>query len=83
MKKSFTLLALIGMAIALSAIAPAQQKKIYPDRWVYANGNFRSDKDVEALIRSYPYRGGSTASTAWSSQDWTASARTRRKNLHA
>ena len=49
MKKSFTLLALIGMAIALCAIAPAQQKKIYPDRWVYANGGFRSDKNVEAL----------------------------------
>jgi hypothetical protein len=49
MKKSFPLLALIGFAIALCAIAPAQQKKIYPDRWVYANGGFRSDKNVEAL----------------------------------
>lgn len=50
MKKSITLLTLIGMVIALSAVAPAQQKKIYPDRWVYANGNFKSDKDLEAMI---------------------------------
>ena len=49
MKKSFTLLALIGIAIALSAVAPAQQKKICPDRWVYASGSFNSDNDVEVM----------------------------------
>ena len=50
MKKSITLLTLIGIAIALSAIAPAQQKKIYPDRWVYAGANVPTDKDADALI---------------------------------
>jgi hypothetical protein len=50
MKKSFPLFALIGIAIALSAVAPAQQKKIYPDRWVYAGSNVPTDKDADALI---------------------------------
>jgi len=50
MKKPLTFIALIGIAIALSAAAQAQQKKIYPDRWVYANGNFKSDKDLEAMV---------------------------------
>jgi hypothetical protein len=54
MKKSFTLLALLGIAIALSAIAPAQQKKIYPDRWVYAGANFQPIRTSEAadIIRT-------------------------------
>ncbi len=50
MKKSITLLTLLGIAIALSAIAPAQQKKIYPDRWVYSGANIPTDKDADALI---------------------------------
>jgi hypothetical protein len=50
MKKSFILFALIGVAIALSAVAPAQQKKIYPDRWIYAGANVPTDKDADALI---------------------------------
>jgi hypothetical protein len=50
MKKSFPLLALVGMAIALSAVATAQQKKSYPDRWVYAGASVPTDKDADALI---------------------------------
>jgi preprotein translocase subunit Sec61beta len=33
MKKSLTLFVLLGIAIAVCAIAPAQEKKVLPDRW--------------------------------------------------
>ncbi len=47
MKKYFTLLFLLGIAVAVCPVARAQQKKIYPDRWVYISRSFKSDKDVE------------------------------------
>ena len=49
MKKSFTFLVLLGIAIAACSVAVAQQKKIYPDRWVYGNASLQSDKDVDAM----------------------------------
>ena len=49
MKFSLSLLVLLGISAAACFVAGAQQKKIYPDRWVYANGGFKSDQDVEAL----------------------------------
>jgi len=55
MKNSLTLLALLGVAITAGAVAGAQQKKVLPDRWVYASGRLQSDQDVEkmrALIRT-------------------------------
>ncbi len=50
MKKSLTLFVLIGIAITACSVAPAQQKKIYPDRWVYAGASVPTDKDADALI---------------------------------
>ena len=50
MKKSLAFFVLLSVVIASCAIAPAQQKKIYPDRWVYASGSFKSDKDLEAMV---------------------------------
>ena len=49
MKKSFALYALLAVAIAVCVGAVDQPKKIYPDRWVYANGGFKSDQDVEKM----------------------------------
>ena len=49
MKKSLMLFALLGIAIAACSVAGAQQKKIYPDRWVYAGANFQTDQDVEKV----------------------------------
>jgi hypothetical protein len=49
MTKSLPLLALLGIVTAAAAIAGAQQKKIYPDRWVYVSRNFQSDKDVDEV----------------------------------
>ena len=47
MKKYFTLLVLLGIAVAACSVVRAQQKKIYTDRWVYVSRSFKSDKDVE------------------------------------
>ena len=47
MKKLFSLLILTAMAAAACAVAEAQQKKIYPDRWVYVSRSFQSGQDVE------------------------------------
>jgi hypothetical protein len=47
MTKSLTSFVLLGIAIAAGAVAPAQQKKVLPDRWVYISRSFQSDKDVE------------------------------------
>jgi hypothetical protein len=49
MKKSLSLLVLLCIAIAACSVAGAQQKKIYPDRWVYAGANFQTDQDVEKV----------------------------------
>jgi hypothetical protein len=49
MKKSLALCALLAVAIAVCVGAVDQPKKIYPDRWVYANGGFQSDQDVEKM----------------------------------
>jgi hypothetical protein len=49
MKKSFTFLVLLGIAIAACSVAVAQQKKIYPDRWVYGSASLQSEKDVQDL----------------------------------
>jgi hypothetical protein len=49
MKNSFSLLVLLGISAAACFVAPAQQKKIYPDRWLYLNSGLQSDKDVEVM----------------------------------
>ena len=49
MTKSLPLLALLAIATAAAAVAGAQQKKIYPDRWVYISRNFQSDQDVDEV----------------------------------
>ena len=49
MKKYFAILFLLGISIATVASAPAQQKKIYPDRWLYLNATLNSDKDLEVM----------------------------------
>ena len=47
MKKSLSLLVLLGISVAACLVAGAQQKKIYPDRWLYLNVNFNSNKGLE------------------------------------
>ncbi len=49
MKKSLSLLVLLGIAIAACSVAGAQQKTIYPDRWLYLNTPLKSDQDVEVM----------------------------------
>jgi hypothetical protein len=49
MKKSLSLLVLLGISAAACFVAPAQQKKIYPDRWLYLNINLNSDKNLEEM----------------------------------
>jgi hypothetical protein len=49
MKKSLALYTLLAIVIAACVGAVNQPKKIYPDRWVYANGGFKSDQDVEKI----------------------------------
>lgn len=49
MTKSLPLLALLAIATAAAAVAGAQQKKTYPDRWVYISRNFQSDQDVDEV----------------------------------
>jgi hypothetical protein len=55
MNKSLSLLVLLGISAAACFVAPAQQKKIYPDRWLYLNIDRHSDKyleDASELIRT-------------------------------
>jgi len=49
MTKSLTLLALLSIAITAGAVAAVQQKKVYPERWVYISRSFQSDKDVDEV----------------------------------
>ena len=49
MKKSLSLLVLLGISAAACFVAGAQQKTIYPDRWLYLNATLQSDKDVEVM----------------------------------
>ena len=60
MKKSLSLLVLLGISAAACFVAGAQQKKIYPDRWLFLNVNFNSDKGLEEacdLIRTAAQHG--------------------------
>ncbi len=50
MKKSLSLLVLLGISAAACCVAGAQQKKIYPDRWLYLNSHFHSDKDLDVTL---------------------------------
>jgi hypothetical protein len=49
MKKSLSLPALLCIVIVVCAGALVQQKKVYPDRWVYISRSFQSDKDVDEV----------------------------------
>ncbi len=49
MIKSFALFVLLGIAFSACAVAAAQQKTIYPDRWLYLNSSLQSDKDLEEM----------------------------------
>ena len=49
MIKSFALFVLLGIAFSACAVAAAQQKTIYPDRWLYLNSGLQSDKDLEEM----------------------------------
>ncbi|MGD0522132.1 MAG: hypothetical protein ABSA48_12815 [Terracidiphilus sp.] len=55
MNKSLALFALLGVVIATGAVAPDQQKTIYPDRWLYLDNSsvevaLQSDKDLEVRL---------------------------------
>jgi hypothetical protein len=49
MKKSLILLVMLGISTAACFVAGAQQKAIYPDRWLYLNASLQSDKDLEVM----------------------------------
>jgi hypothetical protein len=49
MKKLLGYFVLLGAVIGTVAVIPAQQKTIYPDRWLYLNIKLRSDKDLEEM----------------------------------
>jgi hypothetical protein len=49
MNKSLSLLVLLCISAAACFVAGAQQKKIYPDRWLYLNINLNSDKNLEEM----------------------------------
>ncbi len=38
---------LLGVVIGAVRVTTAQQKTIYPDRWLYLNIDFNTDKDLE------------------------------------
>jgi hypothetical protein len=50
LKKPLSLLVLLVISAAACFVAGAQQKKIYPDRWLYLNTHIHSDKDMEATL---------------------------------
>ena len=47
MTKLLSYFVLLGVVIGAVRVTTAQQKKIYPDRWLYLNVNFNSDKGLE------------------------------------
>jgi hypothetical protein len=40
---------LLGVVIGAVPVTAAQQKTIYPDRWLYLNMKLESDKDLEQM----------------------------------
>jgi hypothetical protein len=49
MSKLLSFFVLLGAVIGAVPVTPAQQKTIYPDRWLYLNIKLNSDKDLEEM----------------------------------
>src|SRR5208282_145175 len=49
MSKLLGYFVLLGVVIGAVRVTPAQQKTIYPDRWLYLNIKLNSDKDLEEM----------------------------------
>ena len=49
MNKLLSYFVLLGVVIGAVRVTPAQQKTIYPDRWLYLNIKLNSDKDLEEM----------------------------------
>lgn len=49
MSKLLSSIVLLGVVIGAVPVTPAQQKTIYPDRWLYLNIKLDSDKNLEEM----------------------------------
>ena len=50
MKKSLSLLVLLGISAAACCVAGAQPEKNLSHRWLYLNSHFHSDKDLDVTL---------------------------------